>query len=223
MKNTLNLGALALLSLIACNKDSDTSNGIEQAPAFSIADPHPGQIARFERIQLAAGDTIPSTFQDTLLLEVLEVNSNYIEVEERLSEGSDSQTGTSAVSFPGHSFSYRLSPKPTELSIVTVEGGRLDSRLFPSLAEQSHALAYQEDVSQAAELEGLRVRTPYLPINRTYKLRPSDEVLVANLNHEGRQHGLPGFTFVHDREVGLRFMLIESDLEGNATGWKLIE
>jgi len=223
MKNTLSLGVLALLSLIACNKDSDISNGTALAPAFSLSDPHPGQIARFERIQLPAGDTIPVTFRDTLQLEVVEVNLGYIEVEERLSEGSMSQTGTSSVSFPGQAFHYRLSPKPTALSIEALNVGRLESRLFPSLAEQDHALSYQSEGSQAAALEGLRVRTPYLPINRTYKLSPSDVVLVANLNHEGRQNGLPGFTFVHDRETGLRFMLIESDLEGNASGWRLIE
>jgi len=223
MKNTLHLGALALLSLIACNKDEAPNIDPGQPPSFLLSDPQQGQVAQFERIHLAAGDTIPSTFRDTLLLEVLEVNAKYIEVEERLSSGSASQSGTSAVSFPGHAFQYRLSPKPSELSILTLGTERLESRLFPSLEEQSHALSYQSDVSDSANLEGMRVQTPYLPIDRTYNLRPADNVLVANLNHDGRQHGLPGFTFVHDREVGLHFMLIETDFEGNASGWSLIE
>lgn len=223
MKNTLILGALALLSLNACNKDEATFNDPADAPAFSLTDPHPGQVARFERIQLAAGDTIPTIFRDTLLLEITEVTSDYIEVAERLSDGSLSQTGTSAVSFPGHTFSYRLSAKPTALSIQPIEVERLEARLFPSLAEQGHKLAYQNGNMQVAELQGLRVKTPYLPVNRTYSVATSDQEMVANLNHDGRQNGLPGFTFVHDREVGLRFMLVENDLVGNAAGWQLIE
>ncbi len=224
MKNTRLLGVLALLTLFACNKDQDSLDGLHaSAPAFSMSDPQTGQVARFERIQLSAGDTIPTTFRDTLLLEVTAVNSTYIEVEERLSEGSASQFGASAVAFPGHAFHYRLSPKPTSLSIETMETGRLETRLFPSLAEQNHSLSYQSSSSEAATLEGLRVQTPYLPVDRTYSLGGSDEVLVANLKHDGRQNGLPGFTFVHDREVGLRFMLIEVDIAGNASGWQLIE
>lgn len=223
MKNTLTLGVLALLSLVACNKDQDSFNGTADAPAFSLIDPHTGQVARFERIQLSAGDTIPTIFRDTLLLEVTDVDSDYIVVSERLSDGSISQTGTSSVSFPGHTFSYRLSAKPASLSIQSIEASRLDSRLFPSLAEKSHALAYQSNNMETAALEGLRVKTPYLPVNRTYRVTSQDKEMVANLNHDGRQHGLPGFTFVHDREVGLKFMLIESDLQGNASGWQLIE
>jgi len=223
MKNTLHLGALALLSLFACNKDEAPTTDVEQPTGFLLSDPQQGQVAQFERIQLAAGDTIPSTFRDTLLLEVLEVNNKYIEVEERLSSGSMSQKGISAVSFPGHAFQYRLSSKPAELSISTAGTERLESRLFPSLSEDSHKLSYLSNNGEAAELKGMRVQTPYLPIDRTYRLNSSNEVIVANLNHEGRQRGLPGFTFVHDRTVGLQFMLVEVDLEGNASGWRLIQ
>ncbi len=223
MKNTQLLGVLALLTLFACKKE-DSFDGLHAtAPAFSLSDPQPGQVAQFERIQLAAGDTIPSTFRDTLYLEVLEVNNKYIEVEERLSEGSMSQSGASAVAFPGHAFTYRLSPKPAALGISTLGAQRLESRLFPSLAEHSHELSYLSDNGEAAMLKGMRVQTPYLPVNRTYQLASPGEVVVANLNHDGRQHGLPGFTFVHDRKDGLQFMLVEADLEGNASGWRLIK
>ena len=224
MKSTQLLGVLALLMLFACKKDQDSLDGLHaSAPAFSLSDPQTGQVARFERIQLSAGGTIPTIFRDTLLLEIMAANSMFIEVEERLSDGSASQSGFSAVPFPGHTFHYRLSPKPASLSIETTESDRLESRLFPSLTEQNHSLSYQSSAEEAAKLEGLRVQTPYLPVDRTYSIQPSEEVLVANLMHDGRQNGLPGFTFVHDREVGLRFMLVEVDLAGNASGWQLIE
>lgn len=223
MKNTLTLGVLALLTLAACNKDQDNFNDPQQAPAFSLTDPQAGQVARFERIQLAAGDSLPILFRDTLLLEVTSITNDYIQVEERLSDGSQSQSGTSAVSFPGHAFSYRLSAKPAALSIKAIASNRLESRLFPSLTEQSHSLAYQSSSMQTTNLEGLRVQAPYLPLNRSYQIVTSEKEVIATLNHEGRQDGLPGFTFVHDREFGLHFMLVETDLQGNASGWKLIK
>jgi len=223
MKNTLTLGVLALLALAACNKDQDSFNDPQQAPAFSLTDPQIGQVARFERIQLSAGDSLPTSFRDTLLLEVLNVTNDFIEVEERLSDGSQSQVGTSSVSFPGHAFNYRLSAKPAGLSIQSIESDLLETRLFPSLTDQSHSLSYRSSSMATTKLEGLRVQTPYLPVNRSYRVGTTDRDLIATLNHEGRQDGLPGFTFVHDREIGLNFMLVESDLQGNASGWKLIE
>jgi hypothetical protein len=208
--------------LLSCNKDEQTPAPNESLSDFSLTDPEVGQVALFQRISLRAGDTLARSYPDTLELEITEVAAGYIQVEERLSSGSQSQSGRPAVAFPDRLFTYRLSPKPSSLSIEPASGNNLQTRLFPSLREQAHSLSYQASSYETARVSGQRVLAPYLPVNRTLNVESEQNGQVVNLNHDGRQHGLPGFTFLHNRENGLQLLLEETDLAGNAAGWQRI-
>ena len=147
-----------------------------------------------------------------------------VDVEESLTTNSGSLQGRPAVAFPTRILSYRLSQKPAGLAINSFDGRRLETRLFPQLDDRNHELGYGLKAVGSAKLAGFRLQVPYLPRDREYRLESSDQDAPACiLAHAGRDEGLPGYTFVHSRTVGLHFMLVEHDLAGEASGWLRIE
>lgn len=222
MNRTLTLGSAALLLFAACQRDEEHVGSDPHVQAMSLVDPSPGQQARFERISLASSDTLAKSFKDTLILKVIEVTTSGIEVSESLSEGSISRHDDNvAVAFPNQEFFFRLSPKPAALELKQTGEGRYRSRIFKSHSDQPPVISYALAQSEAIQLAGDRVIAPYLPINRANPIRNSE--FVAVLNHEGRDLGLPGLTYVHDRRKGIILALTEFDLAGNASGWRLLQ
>ena len=220
--HTTALAVLICLVATACQPDDA---GLEpRAPQLSLANPQPGQRAYFERIALQAHQVQPQLFRDTLILEIEGIQGDDILVTEFLSSGSISmQSSGFEVSFPEERWTYRLSPKQASLNILPSAGqNRLNSRLFPSLDDAQQMLR-RPVAAEMASIEGLRVQTDYLPVDRDLKLENQPDDRAVSLRHSGRAEGLPGFTFVHNADLGLLWMLVEQDLEGNASGWRLIE
>ena len=223
MKLTQTLGAVALVALVSCSKDdTDLGATASAADTFSLTSPRPGQLARYERIRLPAESTVAIALPDTLELRVIDAAGEGILVEERLSDGSQSRTGEASVPFPHRAFQYRLSLKPAGLDVFPESGGRLTTRLFPAIEGTPHTVAYAAPSDEAVALNQDRVDAPYLPRDRTYAVAEQEE-LSAALYHGHRAQGLPGFTYLHDRERGLHCVLTEHDLDGRATGWRRIE
>ncbi len=222
MNRTLTLGVVALLGLGACTGDDRELTTLHQVEALRLTSPVVGQQARYQRITLPAGDTTATIHADTLIVEVTEVSAGSFAVEEYLSSHSHSALSANpAVAFPAQIFSYRLSPKPAVLAVTAAEAQSLRSRLFQRIDGALPTLSYALTSTERVELEGDRLRVDYLPTDRANPVADTD--LVAVLNHAGRQHGLPGLTHLHSRQLGLILMLTEHDLAGNASGWRLIE
>ena len=217
--------AAALLALSACGKDDDSGAdggaGASGPPPLTLTDAAPGQRALYERYALAADDTVGVAQPDTLAVTVVESDSpGRVTVEETVTAHSWSRRGggPAAVGFAADTVRYRLELGAAGLTYTPLVG---ESRLFASVEGGALTLAFATHPELAAELRADRVASEYLPVDRTVRLR-NDAAAVAGLRHGYRDRGLPGFTYVYDREAGLRRSLVEYDLAGNAEGWRRI-
>ena len=218
MLRTLTLGVAAALSAVACSQDGDRDLDAlaAAAPPIDLLDAAPGQQSRYERITLAAADTLATAARDTLVLALDRVDAatGALHVREYLTEHSASRTGPAAVAYAHEELTYELVAAPTELRLVGT------SRLIASYAPDGQRLSYRGD-DGAGRLVGDRIDADYLPLDRS--LRLDDGVCTAELLHARRGEGLPGLSFVHDRRTGVSLALVEYDLAGNAEGWRRIE
>ena len=219
MKAITSAGIGLALALGACAPDSDDDLRPPGVAAIDLSAPAVDQVTEFVRVSLAAGDTTARAYADTLRLRVVAVDGDAIEVEESLSAGSASHRGRPAVAYPDRAFSFTLRARPEGLHVSPPAGQPLQSRLFPQVDELAHVLGSGVQVVGETRLAGLRPLVPYLPRDRTYRLSAQAAGAVAVLAHGARAQGLPGFTFVHEPRRGLRFILVEHDLAGNASGW----
>ena len=212
--------ALAVLSacLVAssCTKDDELLGaGADRPPALNLLDPAVGQQAAYQRISLAATDSSAYAHPDTLLLTVTAVQSDgTLLVEESLTAHSQARLTGRGVGYPQQALNIEFSPKPAELHVLG------DSRLVPTFTEGRQDLSYLASDGRIS-LQGDRLEADYLPLRRTLAL--DGQSWIADLHHEYRDDGLPGLTFVHDRQLGVVLALTEYNLAGNAEGWRLIQ
>lgn len=215
--------AVVGLGLSACQRDKMDKTITQHSNQLSLQTPKVGQQSRYIRFSLAPNDTTATYYKDTLLLSVKTVEGSVLLVTEQLSEHSNARFTSQAVAYPDRVFEYQLSLVNDNLEVESNGGKKLQARLFPSFEEKSCVVKGYKLGDQSLEMEGERVVTEYLPVNRSFSVKNKQPTQSAYLQHEKRDEKMPGFTFVFDKEHGIKSTMIDHDLYGNVSGWKLIQ
>jgi len=221
------LAGIFLLSINACKKEP-----VEIIETTDVNFNNP-KVGNFRHYVLLQGENIRDRenhnyeyLNDTLRIEIIDIDENGYLIEEKLTEGSASLNGENNVSFPSQIVSYYLTISDEMISIKNLHP-RVKSRLFfiPDEIEELQTAEYDE---LEIEMESWKTN---LPFNTTFQLAFLEdfellgkmyEHLNGVINNSPMQNEMSGYTHVYSMKEGLVRSSNYSWHTSKGFGWDLL-
>ena len=221
------LTGIFLLSLFSCKKDPvliiETTNVNFDKP----------KVGNFSHYVLLQGENIKDRenqnyeyINDTLRIEIMDIDDNRYLIEEKLTPGSASLNGENYVAFPAETISYYLSITDEMVSIQNLHP-RIKSRLF-FMPEEIDGLQTETYSELEVKMESWKTSLPFNTIFQLGYLEDFEllgkmyDHLNVVINNSPMKENRSGYTHVYSMKDGLVRSSNYSSQTSKGFGWDLL-